>query len=86
MVLKVFEALEIPELAVDVLDIHSLAKRDNSVIGNPQRRSVAPGSELSFIVTLISTSIRDHIISKKRAKGNLTVNQVFALDRPDRVS
>ena len=85
MVLKVFEALGIPELAVDVLEIRSLAEGNASMIGDPQRRSAAAGSTLSFIVTLKSSGIRDHIISRKRAKGNLTVNQVFALDQPGSV-
>ena len=37
MVLKVFEALGIPELAVDVLDARNLARKDSSVIGDRQR-------------------------------------------------
>ena len=37
------------------------------MIGDLQRRSAATGSALSFIVTLKSTGIRDHMISKKRA-------------------
>ena len=36
MVLKVFETLRIPELAVDVLEIRSLAKGTGSVIGDRQ--------------------------------------------------
>ena len=86
MVLKVFEALGIPELAVDVLEIRSLTKGNGSTIGDPQRRSAAAGSTLSFIVTLKSPGIRDHIISRKRAKGNLTISQVFALDQPGSVN
>ena len=85
MVLKVFEALGIPELAVDVLEIRSLIRGNGSTIGDPQRRSTAAGSTLSFIVTLKSPGIRDHIISKKRAEGNLTISQVFALDQPGSV-
>ena len=85
LVLKVFEALGIPELAVDVLKIHSLARGNGSMIGDPQRRSAAAGSTLSFIVTLKSSGIRDHIISRKRAKGNLTISQVFASDQPGSV-
>ena len=85
MVLKVFEALGIPELAVDVLEIRSLARGNGSMIGDPQRRSAAAGSTLSFIVTLKSSGIREHIISRKHAKGNLTIGQVFALDQPGSV-
>ena len=85
MVLKVFEALGIPELAVDVLEIRSLTRGNGSTIGDPQRRSAAAGSTLSFIVTVKSPGIRDHIISRKRAKGNLTISQVFALDQPGSV-
>ena len=54
MVLKVFKALEIPKLAVDVLDIRSLAKKDSFVIVDRQRPSVADGSLLSFMVTYIA--------------------------------
>ena len=32
-----------------------------------------------------SPVIRDHIISRKRAKGNLIISQVFALDQPGSV-
>ena len=85
LVLKVLEALGIPELAVDVLEIRSLARGNGSMIGDPQRRSAAAGSTLSFIVTLKSSGIHDHIISKKRAKGNLTIGQVFASDQPGSV-
>ena len=85
MVLKVFEALGIPELAVDVLEIRNLTRGNGSMIHDPQRRSVPTGSTLSFIVTLKSPGIRDHIISRKRAKGNLTISQVFALDQPGSV-
>ena len=85
MVLKVFEALGFPELAVDVLEIRSLTRGNGSPIGDPQRRSAAAGFTLSFIVTLKSPGIRDHIISRKRAKGNLTISQVFAFDQPGNV-
>ena len=64
MVLKVFEAIGIPELAVDVLDVRCLTKKDGSVIGDRQRPSAAGGTSLSFIVTLKSLSIRDHIVSE----------------------
>ena len=37
---------------------------------------------MSFVVTLKSISVRDHVISKKREKGNSTVRQVLALDEP----
>ena len=52
MVIKVFEALGIPELAVGVLEIRRMAKGNGSVIGALQRRSAAAGFTLSFIVTL----------------------------------
>ena len=55
------------------------------MIGDPQRCSAAAASTLSFIITLKSPGIRDHIISRKRAKGNLTISQVFALDQPGSV-
>ena len=85
MVLKVFDALGIPELAVDVLEIRSLTRGNGSMIDDLQRRFAAAGSTLSFIVTLKSPVIRDHIISRKRAKENLTISQVFALDQPGSV-
>ena len=85
MVLKVFEALGIPKLAVDVLEIRSHTRGNGSMIGDPQRRSASAGSTLSFIVTLKSPGIHDHIISRKRAKGNLIISQVFALDQPGSV-
>ena len=44
MVLKVFEALRIPELAVDVLDFRCLTKKDSSLFGDRQRPSAADGS------------------------------------------
>ena len=37
---------------------------------------------VSSVVTLKSISVRDHVISKKREKGNLTVRKVLALDQP----
>ena len=55
------------------------------MIGDPQRCSAAAASTLSFIITLKSPGIRDHIISRKRAKGNLTISRVFALDQPGSV-
>ena len=66
---------------MDVLEIRSMAKGNGSVIGDPKRRSAAAGSTLSFIVTLKSSGIHDHITSRKRAKGNLTISQVSALDQ-----
>ena len=85
MVLKVFEAIGIPELAVVVLDVRCLTKKDSSVIGDRQRPSAANGSSLLFIVTLKSLSIRDHIVSGKHKKKNLTINKVFAVDRPGKI-
>ena len=82
MVLKVFEALGIPELAVDVLSVRSLTKRDVSAVGDRQRRPSVGGATVSFVVTLKSISVRDHVILRKRQKGNLTVRQVLALDQP----
>ena len=38
MVLRVFKALGIPELAVDVLSVRSLTRNDVSVVGDHQRR------------------------------------------------
>ena len=74
-VLRILEALWIPELAVDVLDVRSRSRKDVSAIGDHQRRSAV------FIVTLKSFSIH-HVIYKKYKKGNLTVEQVLALDQP----
>ena len=76
MVLKVFEALGIPELAVDVLSVHSLTRRDVSAVGDRQRRPSVGSATVSFVVTLKSISVRDHDVLKKRQKGNLTVRQV----------
>ena len=83
--LKVFEALGNPELAVDVLDVRCLTKKDSSVIGDRRRPSAAGGASLSFIVTLKSLSIRDHIISRKCQIKNLTINKVFAVDWPGKI-
>ena len=80
MVLRLFEALQIPELAVDVLSIRSLTKRDVSAVGD--HRSTVGSSSMSFVVTLKSSRIDDHVISKKREKRNLTVKLVLALDQP----
>ena len=80
MVLKVFEAFEISKLAVDVLDVRCLTKKDGSVIGDCQRPSAAGGTSLSFIITLKSLSIRDHIVSRKSQIKNLTINKVFAVN------
>ena len=82
MVLKVFETLGIPELAVDVLSVRSLTRRDVSAVGDRQRRPSVGSATVSFVVTLKSISVRDHVILKKRQKGNLTVRQVLALDQP----
>ena len=83
MVLKVLEAVGIPDLAVNVLDVHCLTKtKDSSVIGDHRRPSVADIPSLSFIVILKSLSDRDHIVSRKRQIKNLTINKVFAVDRP----
>ena len=70
---------------MDVLEIRSLTRGNGSTIGDPQRHSAAAGSTLSFILTLKSPGIRDHMMSRKRAKGNLTISQVFALDHPGSV-
>ena len=85
MLLKVFEALGIPELAVDVLDVGCLTKKDSSGIGDHQRPSAADGTSLSFIVTLKSLSIHNHIVSRDRQIKNLTINKVFAVDRPGKI-
>ena len=85
MVLKVFKALAIPDLAEDVLDVRCLTKKDTSVIGDRQRPSATGGASLSFIVTLKSLSIRDHIISRKHQMKNLTINKVFAVDWPGEI-
>ena len=78
MVLKVFEALRISRLAVDV--------KDSSVIaGNCQRPSAADGTSLSFIVNLKSLSIGDHIVSRKRQITNLTIYKVFEVNRPGKI-
>ena len=82
MVLKVSKALGIPELAVDVLSVRNLTRKDVFAIGDRQRRLSVGGSTMSFILTLESISVRDHIIFKKRQKGNLTVRQVLALNQP----
>ena len=84
MVLEI-KALGIPEVAVDVLDVHCLTKKDSSVIGDRQRLSAADGTSLSFIVNVKSLSIRDHIVSRKRQIKNLTINKVFAVDRPVKI-
>ena len=81
-VLKVFEALGIPELAVDVLDVRSLSKRDSSVIGNRQQPWGADGSSWSFMVTLHLLNIRDHIISRNRLTQTPIICKVSAMDRP----
>ena len=85
MVLKLFEALGILELAVDVLDVRCLTKKDSSAISDRQRPSAANGTSLSFIITLESLSIRNHIISRKRQIKSLTINNVFAVDRPGKM-
>ena len=85
MVLEIFKALGIPEVAVDVLDVHCLTKKDSSVIGDRQRLSAVDGTSLSFIVNVKSLSIRDHIVSRKRQIKNLTINKVFAVDRPVKI-
>ena len=77
MVLKVFEAL-----GIHVLSVRSLTRRDISAVGDRQRRSSVGGATVSFVVTLKSISLRDHVILRKRQKGNLTVRQVLALDQP----
>ena len=82
MVFKVFKALGIPELAVDMLSVRSLTRRDVSAIGDRQRRPSVGSSTVSFVVTLKSISIRGHVIFNKRQKGNLTVRQVLSLDQP----
>ena len=82
MVLKFFEALGIPELAVDVLSVRSLTRKDVSAVGDRQRCSSFGSATVSFVVTLKSISVRDHVLLKKRQKGNLTVRQVLALDQP----
>ena len=85
MVLEVFEALGIPELAVDVLNVRCLTNKDSSVIGDRQRPSAAGDASLLFIVALKSLSIRDHIIFRKRQIKNLTINKVFAVDWPGKI-
>ena len=80
MVLKIFKTLGIPVQAVDVLAVHRLTKKDSSVVSDRQRPS-ADGSLLPFIVTLKSLNIRDHIISKKRQKKNLSINRILAVDQ-----
>ena len=85
MVLKVFEALGIPELAVDVLDVRCLTKKDSSVIGDHHRPSAAGGTSLSFIVTLKSRKICDHIVSRNCQIKNLTINKIFAVDWPGKI-
>ena len=37
---------------------------------------------MSFVVTLKSISVLNHVISRKREKGTLAVRQVLALDQP----
>ena len=40
---------------------------------------------LSFVVTLKSLSIRDHIVSRKRQIKNLSIIKVFAVDEPGKI-
>ena len=60
MVLMVFEALEIPELDVDLLSVRSLTRKDVSAIGDRQRRPSVGSSTVSFVVTLKSISVSCH--------------------------
>ena len=85
MVLEVFEALGIPELAVNVLDVRCLTKNDSSVFGDGQGPSVPDGTPLSYIVTLKSLRIRDYIVSRKHWIKDLVINKVFAVDRPGKI-
>lgn len=81
MVQKVFQALGIPDLVSDILEIRPLTKKNFNPVGEHATTSASPNlTSLSFVVTLKSTNVRDFSIAKKRAKKNLTVREVFSLD------
>ena len=85
MVFRVFAALGISELAVDVLSVRSLTRKDVFVVSNRQRRSAVGISSMSFVVTLKSMSIRDPVICKNCEMGNCTIKQILALDQPSSI-
>ena len=75
---KVFPALGVPEMNVHVLSVRRLTKSDNTGADSLQRTNVdTQPVRLSYVVTLASGVVRDHIIDKKRVKRLLTVKEVL---------
>ena len=82
MVHKVFGALGIPELDGDILEVRVLAGKTGGAIGERRSTSTANTMSGSLLVGLKSPKVRDFIMTKKREHKNLTVKEVFGLDRP----
>lgn len=81
IVKKVLTALEIPDLASDVLSIHNLphkAKRPDA-IGNPgdASSSVVVRSN-TILVKMKSQTLRDHVVNTKREKKQLYVKNIWS--------
>lgn len=77
---NVLAALGEPELIAHVVTVKELSRKGDA---KKQSSSVRPANSQpdqifkTFLVGLGSTMYRDHIISLKRAKKNLSVNEVF---------
>ncbi|XP_046750616.1 uncharacterized protein LOC124413873 [Diprion similis] len=83
---KIFDALKIPELIGDVLDIRNLTKKSTKEQGSrPSTSAATPSASRAFIITLKSAMIKDFIISKKREKKDLTVREVFSLNSSGKI-
>ena len=82
---KVFGVLRLVGLAGDNLENRSLDKKSNlntrriPGLTDSPLTSDTPSSE-SFIAQSKSHSIKEYILNKKRAKGQLTISNVFHLD------
>lgn len=86
IVLKVLTALDSPELMSDVLSIRNFPRNGKSqeAIGNLNvGNSTNVGCTGTIIVKMKSKTMRDHVVSLKRNKERINVNDLWSQSHPD---
>lgn len=74
----IFESLGVSHLIDDILDVRPLMKRQSALRSPVGSQSSQNRVEtISFIVSLKSPQVRDHVLKKKRDKRDLSLNDVF---------
>ncbi|XP_046466560.1 uncharacterized protein [Neodiprion pinetum] len=79
---RILKALGIPGLTSDVLEIRQIPSKQPLADGERPHTSTTTQASLgTLIVSLKSSRVRDFIIQKRREKKELSINEVFALNR-----